>query len=244
MQYTINENIIFDTVQSTLFNTQTEQSVTLSISQSHILELLINSNADIIPKDKLINDLWDKHGISTSGHTLNQYVSILRNVLNNLGCADYIITIPRIGLRVNPDIMISRQSTVSSQSDVKEKKGSLSTKCYVFIVCIVTLLIVLPVFYLINSKENELDSPKIKNCLIKSIQDFSAADQLTMKRQAEEILLENNLTCNSQRVVFFGRYKLLSDNNYGRTLLSYCSLNGRGDIISCDNYYYQNWRLN
>ncbi|MCU6336881.1 winged helix-turn-helix domain-containing protein [Enterobacter quasiroggenkampii] len=243
MEYIINEKIVFDTTQNSLTNSETGQSVTLSISQSHMLEILINSNTEIVTKDKLINDLWDKHGISTSGHTLNQYVSILRKMLSNLGCEDVILTIPRVGLRINPVITTSSYKTEPLPPERITSKKTLWKIKYVLMIGGIAILTTLFTYYKSYHDKKTTYSSSIKKCVIKNIQDLSTADKLIMKKQAEEILLENKLSCNDDRVVFFDRYKLLSDDNYGRTLLSYCSVSDNGGIVSCDSYYYQNWRL-
>jgi hypothetical protein len=81
------------------------------------------------------------------------------------------------------------------------------------------------------------------DCRIGFFRGFSTQDEVEMLKQIDEIKRENSLKCNARRVILFDFYKAELGHDYGRTLLSYCSLDNDKKIVSCDNYYYTNWRV-
>ncbi|MDJ0476207.1 hypothetical protein QNA27_21415 [Pantoea eucalypti] len=61
-------------------------------------------------REILLTEVWDKYGLRGSNSNLNQYLSMLRRALAAYGCENLIITIPKIGIRLNTDISIERES--------------------------------------------------------------------------------------------------------------------------------------
>jgi hypothetical protein len=64
-----------------------------------------------------------------------------------------------------------------------------------------------------------------------------------MDKQILQILSENHQPCDPGRRFYFDKMTSLTTKNYGRTILSACKLNTSGHIISCDNFYYMDWRV-
>ncbi|CDL37722.1 hypothetical protein [Citrobacter freundii] len=56
--------------------------------------------------------VWDDYGLQASNSSLNQYISILRRALSAFGCEELIITVPKMGFRLNPDITLQLTQTV------------------------------------------------------------------------------------------------------------------------------------
>lgn len=245
MRYKINDKIIFDMLSSSVEHIETQDSVILSLSQSHLLRVIITSGSEILPKDKIISDLWNHHGISVSGNTLNQSLSVFRRILAGFECDNFIITIPRVGIRVNPDIAIQVLDVTPSHASLYDKKTTWSRFgkktvvgfIFIFIFCVIYSYELYSVFPIYNKSI-------IKGCVVNNVQNMGHNEKQQEEKEIIKILKENNLICNDKRVIFFDRYRMLSDENYGRTLLSYCTLNDSDVIVMCDNYYYRNWRVN
>ncbi|EOH8097145.1 transcriptional regulator, partial [Salmonella enterica subsp. enterica serovar Newport] len=64
-------------------------------------------------RDTLFKTVWDDNGMRSSNSNLNQYISILRKQLVQVGLPEnIIITVPRVGFMFNPDIDVQREIPV------------------------------------------------------------------------------------------------------------------------------------
>lgn len=109
MIYIIDNNITYNSDDCTLFHIPTQESLSLSISSGRLFEQLLNSEGEILARDTLLTEVWDKYGLRGSNSNLNQYLSILRRALAAYGCENLIITIPKMGIRLNTEIKIERE---------------------------------------------------------------------------------------------------------------------------------------
>ncbi|MEN4535794.1 winged helix-turn-helix domain-containing protein [Pantoea agglomerans] len=110
MIYIIDDQVSYKSDDCTLSHIPTQESLSLSISSGRLFEQLLNSGGEILARDTLLTEVWDKYGLRGSNSNLNQYLSIVRRALAAYGCENLIITIPKIGIRLNTDIKIERQS--------------------------------------------------------------------------------------------------------------------------------------
>jgi len=113
MIYIINDIITFNSDDCTLSHIPTQESLSLSISSGRLFEQLLNSGGEILARDTLLTEVWDKYGLRGSNSNLNQYLSIVRRALAAFGCENLIITIPKIGIRLNTEIKVERESPPS-----------------------------------------------------------------------------------------------------------------------------------
>jgi DNA-binding winged helix-turn-helix (wHTH) protein len=109
MIYIIDDSITYNSDDCTLTHLPTQESLSLSISSGRLLERLLDSDGEILARDTLLTEVWDKYGLRGSNSNLNQYLSIVRRALASYGCDNLIITIPKIGIRINTDINIERR---------------------------------------------------------------------------------------------------------------------------------------
>lgn len=116
MLYTIAEVIVFNSDDGTLTRIQDDEVVKLSIPASRLFEVLLNAPGGFLDRESLLTEVWDKYGLRGSHGNLNQYVSILRRTLAMLGCEKLIVTVPKMGFRLNLDISV----TVSAQTPLPE----------------------------------------------------------------------------------------------------------------------------
>ncbi len=94
MIYTIDRIITYNSDDCSLGHIPTQESLSLSISSGRLLERLLNSSSEILSRDMLLTEVWDKYGLRGSNSNLNQYLSILRRPLAGFGCENLIITDP------------------------------------------------------------------------------------------------------------------------------------------------------
>ena len=256
MIYNVEDIVLFNTDLSTLTHIETQECISLTLSQSLILDLILQSDSDILPRDKIIDVLWTHHGINTSGHTLNQYISLLRRLFARFEMENLIITIPRVGLRLNPEVKV----TVVMENQEAEKSCELPKisvhapfACHASkpdtlkkktLTCpLVCLLTIAAMVLMLFSVKNPL--PDHTNSELNHYDDYTVelpkSFTSTTKTNLLNSITTNKIICDPGRAFFLKFYKITSGKDYGRTMLVYCLTDTAGKIVSCDNYYHRVW---
>lgn len=273
MIYIINDQIAFNSDDCSLSHTPTQETLSLSISAGRLFERLLNSQGGVLARETLLSEVWDKYGLRGSNSNLNQYLSILRRTLAAYGCDNLIITIPKIGIRLNTDInVVSVPATVGETSDMAE----VSSGKYVAdplpdnllkpvviasqyeapfrigrrgIVAAAVLLLTIAMFIyytLVHSglDNNEFSTIKLEGgCEAVLFSGLEVVESETINRQIQQILKKHNQSCKPGRRIFFDMNTASLPNNFDRAILSACNLDNTGHIISCNNFYYLDWRV-
>ncbi|WP_187433167.1 winged helix-turn-helix domain-containing protein, partial [Serratia marcescens] len=65
------------------------------------------SDAGVISKKQLFDDVWEQFGLYVSDNNLLQTIYALRRDLKAIGASDLILTHPRLGYQINPIYLIS-----------------------------------------------------------------------------------------------------------------------------------------
>lgn len=108
MRFNIEGVVIFDTEKALLVNRLTEDSIELSQTSARLLAALLTHSGDILARDEIFQSIFDKFGARASNSNLNQYISILRKNLHDLGIEqEIIITVPRVGFKISDHVAIS-----------------------------------------------------------------------------------------------------------------------------------------
>lgn len=267
MIYTIDGSITYNTDDCTLSHLPTQESLSLSISTGRLFERLLTSEGDILSRETLLTDVWDKYGLRGSNSNLNQYLSILRRALAAYGCENLIITIPKVGIRLNIDIPVERTASSSAPvNDTEQDKvfpqqaepaapfslpiaPDAPVKKYQWLYLLaggICLLGVLVWGYLALHKEEETPAATLSltgGCQAVVLQGIDDEERQTLTSQIEQMLRENHQLCDKSRRIYFDRNTAFTTQNYGRTILSSCKLNSDGHVIACDNFYYLDWRM-
>lgn len=100
--------------------------------------------------------VWDDYGLQASNSSLNQYISILRRALSAFGCEELIITVPKMGFRLNPDITLQLTQTVPlsiPEQVTSQRTGKLFSlkNAYLTMIIVLTLFICGAIVFLIPS---------------------------------------------------------------------------------------------
>lgn len=268
MIYIIDGSIAYNSDDCSLSHLPTQESLSLSISSGRLFERLLNSDGEILPRDTLLTEVWDKYGLRGSNSNLNQYLSILRRALAAYGCENLIITIPKVGIRLNTEIPITRESAISEgvpdattaiieEQAIKSpeafqphKKGAKSSRGSRWQLKAATLAILLGVIAWIwlksYSSEQEISPVSVSlpgGCSAVFVAGLDVGERESVKKQILQMLKENHQSCDASRRLYFDKNTSFNTQNYGRTILSSCRLNDSGHVISCDNFYYLDWRL-
>jgi len=276
MIYIIDDQVTYNSDDCTLSHIPTQETLSLSISSGRLFEQLLNSQGEILARETLLTEVWDKYGLRGSNSNLNQYLSILRRALAAYGCENLIITIPKIGIRLNTEIKIEREpspafvvsedqrdeepaeSAVSSQdspaispdsvmADKLVKKSFLTVRQAIFAIVMLMLLGSAFWYFTISEsaeKNSSMSTIKLQGgCEAVIIQGLDVFEQKSLDKQILEILRENDQSCVPGRRIYFDKNTSLTTTDYGRTVLSACNLNSSGHIVSCDSFYYLDWRM-
>lgn len=274
MIYIIDDQVTYNSDDCTLSHIPTQETLSLSISSGRLFEQLLNSQGEILARETLLTEVWDKYGLRGSNSNLNQYLSILRRALAAYGCENLIITIPKIGIRLNSDIKIERESSpafvvtevqsdeepaesaVSSQdspaippdlvmADKVVKKSGLNVRKGIFVLM---LMLLGSAFWYFTAGGHDEKNPSMSTiklqggCEAVIIQGLDVFEQKSLDKQILEILKENNQSCVPGRRIYFDKNTSFRTTNYGRTIVSACNLNSSGHIVSCESFYYLDWR--
>ncbi|TCT87657.1 DNA-binding winged helix-turn-helix (wHTH) protein [Gibbsiella quercinecans] len=259
MIYTIDGTITYNSDDCTLSHLPTQETLSLSISSGRLFEQLLNSNGEILARDVLLTEVWDKYGLRGSNNNLNQYLSIVRRALAAFGCENLIITVPKMGIRLNTDIPITREAFARedvSQSSLTETSSPVKSRAKVHVAlygCLLLagLLICLIAgrswYYLvIKAGKQEIAPVSISlagGCRVVFLEGGDSPAEPELKNQIQQMMRENHQTCDSSLRLYFDKNTAFSPQNYGRTLISFCKLDNSGNVISCDNVYYLDWRM-
>lgn len=111
MPYIIENIIKFDEVKGCLINVDTNDETSLPPSAVCILSILLNQEHRPVERGELIEQVYVRFGYDMANNTLNQYISLLRKNIRELGVeAEVIITIPKVGFYISSELMIKVES--------------------------------------------------------------------------------------------------------------------------------------
>lgn len=105
--FIIDKDVFFNEEGGQLENQVADVSVMMAASTRRLLAVLILNQGNPVTRDSLFKMVWDDNGMRSSNSNLNQYISILRKQLSQVGLPDdTVITIPRVGFMFNPEIEV------------------------------------------------------------------------------------------------------------------------------------------
>lgn len=250
MIFIIGEVIKFNSEDGSITHDETHESIVLTLTASRLLEALLKSPHEIYYREQLLSRVWDDYGLQGSNSSLNQYISILRRSLATFGCENFIITVPKMGFRLNPDIALHLPSDSShcEQKQDKFKKKSLLSKRFFILFAFISLLIYMLFSYsdhlrMKDSNHYSLYYDRLDNgCDVVFIKNLTKERKDRAKKYIEKIISDNAIICGSDKKIIFDQNGLFTSDRMQRTLFSICIKDINQQIVSCDNVYYHNWK--
>ncbi|HFZ1707413.1 TPA: transcriptional regulator [Citrobacter sedlakii] len=118
MKYLIQQKIQFDAGEGYLISDNGEM-IQLTRTACLLLVTLLTEQG-VISRNTLLEKVWDTQGQQGSYSSLNQYLSIIRRSFRQLGLVNIVITVPRKGYQLNPDI-----SVTSVASEGRAENGAI-----------------------------------------------------------------------------------------------------------------------
>ncbi|EKN9233433.1 transcriptional regulator [Salmonella enterica] len=142
--YLINSTHTYNDKTNELKNIKTGKMIKIAAMRIKCLEYMLNhAQQEIIYKKQLTNELWGERSQFISDANLTQILYLLRRDLKGFGLSQFFSTVPRTGIKVDANIIISNEK--------KNPPSSLKKEEYKYIALFFALLtMVITVIYLIQ----------------------------------------------------------------------------------------------
>ncbi|EAS0068652.1 transcriptional regulator [Salmonella enterica] len=142
--YLINSTHTYNDKTNELKNIKTGKMIKIAAMRIKCLEYMLNhAQQEIIYKKQLTNELWGERSQFISDANLTQILYLLRRDLKGFGLSQFFSTVPRTGIKVDANIIISNEK--------KNLLSSLKKEEYKYIALFFALLtMVITVIYLIQ----------------------------------------------------------------------------------------------
>ncbi|EIV7687469.1 transcriptional regulator [Salmonella enterica] len=142
--YLINHTHTYNDKTNELKNIKTGKEIKIAAMRIKCLEYMLNhAQQEIIYKKQLTNELWGERSQFISDANLTQTLYLLRRDLKGFGLSQFFSTVPRTGIKVDANIIISNEN--------KNIPTSLKIEWHKYIALLFALLtMVTMVIYLIR----------------------------------------------------------------------------------------------
>lgn len=70
---------------------QPDRRLTFTTIPTRLFTYLLENADRMVGREELLNNIWDKYGLEPSNNSVNQYISLIRKSLSELGCDEEII---------------------------------------------------------------------------------------------------------------------------------------------------------
>lgn len=220
-----------------------------------------------LTRNELLDSVWDAHGLRSSSHTLNKYISELRKHFVQFGIVEECITtVPRVGFMFNSDIEVrvltqptsedeSRLQDENNDAQILKQRSSMRVK-YRKLPLALALVVVLISATLITlglrvpSKDlaqvRDLKTYFLFNygsCPVYTVQRNSASLSEQKKDLFIELAKANGIDCLDGTSFLYQVSESYLYGNKGRAFISRCT--ARNDkYISCLNNYWSGYERN
>lgn len=227
MKYIINNAIIYDAHKGTLsLSKSNDKEVVLLKPSQRLLSLFIEYNNEIVERERLLDEVWNNHGLTASNNNLSNYISGLRKTLSQLGQDDILVTYPRQGFKFVAESITLLGEEKDEDNGETPKAHPLAEKNTRRIKPLILLLLPLAAgfvaigtalyYYTANNDLSFIG--KYRSCNVFAIdntQDISSARQL---------LSEFDYDCNSNASVYL--YNQVADDDSTAAVMTYCPRQG------------------
>lgn len=252
MKYLIDDTLIYRPEDGVLIHSGNEDElVTLTATANSILSLLVSRHGVAIERDTFLSEVWDARGLRGSNSSLNQYISMLRKTLAGFAPqTPFIITVPKIGFMLNPDLPVIRQDeevteeTASAQRATPATRRLLRWGWIMLLACATVLNFVFGPGHVTQghggSKADVWPLTTFGQCPVYTLRALPEAWHDEAKALAEKVAQETGMPCQRNTVFYLHVQDSIFFGEGGRLVLSRCARSG-GKAASCQTHYYYQW---
>lgn len=237
MVYLIDGVVIYDALNGTLrqASEKISDAVNLTTIANKILSHLLQHHGELVTRDTLFDEIWEKEGIVSSSNTLTQYISLLRKIFSGyLGNKEVIVTVPRSGY------YFSRAVTVTVKTDAPRWRPRLKNVVTFFVI----LSLLFSGMFFFTSRPATVSPRKIgelKGCPVYDISGVKSnvadASSFDVARQALE---KNNQICTETTAFYIYAQEALHLHKPARIMFTRC-IEWHDGRDTCQNIYYYTW---
>jgi DNA-binding winged helix-turn-helix (wHTH) protein len=220
------------------------QSIELSLSSARLLTRLLLTPNELVKRDDLLSDVWDKFNLTPSDSNLNKNISLIRKAFAELSIENSIETLPKQGFMLVLTVKELNSDLSYVPISVEESKGSTVARkidCRWFFIIFTSILLFsvlcYSIFTSIDDDHGFLYFGKVGLCdvytpesaKIKSIETFihSPAGKQAMHRCE-----------NTHKIVYIDDNKLNIEDFKKETFVAVCDANNFGGRNECKNYVF------
>ena len=246
MQYVIDDQFDYRPADGALWNiTQPENAIVLTSIPAKILCYLFEHQEKAVTREEFYAEVWDKYGLQASNNSLNQNISLLRKILQELGCrVDLIETVPHIGYMLNTQVFKVVHITDSAPASRTFTLFSLIRKPLPVLTGLMVILAGLAVSQMVFPSVNDIPAQQFYSlgnigvCEIHTV--FRNSRELTAdKLSIAEKFMEAYLPCKENEFYVFQPEDRFVHDRKGRVFLSRCTYQGmnRAYFAGCKDIY-------
>ncbi len=256
VEYIINNRLIYNENDSCLsLKDDDGEPVMLTATLNRLLALLVRNNGTTLPRDMLLQQVWEVYGQVAANHNLNNNVSMLRKLLAGMGEENLIVTQPKIGFRFAAlelqaigveGAPAGPASPGGLGATEQAKSGSTFSALRVIIMAVVTLLVG-AMYWWSGSGRGLPDAALgplniIGECRVQLINRYHRAGHDEVERgSVQQALAAAGITCDRPaQVYYYNNDVLVPGGGKINTVffISYCPLTTAGEKrIQCENIY-------
>ncbi|VEJ55017.1 winged helix-turn-helix domain-containing protein [Pragia fontium] len=107
MEYIFNDSVIFNESGGLRFKHKTQPAISMTVIQAGILIELIKAQSKPVHRNDLLDKVWEDNGYPASNNSLNHNIGFLRKTLKDYGINDAIITVHRVGFKLNKAVDVN-----------------------------------------------------------------------------------------------------------------------------------------
>ena len=266
MHYILHNTIEFNTDELTLERLHEPfAAVTLTVTMSRLLLFLVEHHGNNVTKDDILSQVWEANGLRASTHSLNKYISELRQMFRTLGVdEEVIVTIPRVGFSIPETILISSLADAAPQSDLPlseshSKEQGYRFKDYQFILLVIMILLLSgSLFYILYFTADEGVSDvyttiqktypvgMIETCPVVALKPIAQNLKPRNMEITRHILKKLSISCEAESLYYIRFSDDVIYHQPGRVFFADCSIRDRkvGSLSSCYNYYGLDYETN
>lgn len=247
MKYLLANMLIYDDEDGSLSLTgaPAEESQILTSTANHIFSLLVAHHGMVVDREKFLQDVWDARGLTGSNNSLNQYISILRKLLDGMVPATtFIITVPKTGFMLNSEISVQplthqRSTTVSERTDAHRSRPGLALWLGIF-----TLAVAAICGSYIAQKQSPLVTGRyllthIGACPVYTFTPVADVFQKQAIELTRQIKQKSGVSCLENSVFYVHIQNTLFYGDTGRLVLAQCSRSSQNTSTCRTNYFYE-----
>ncbi|POT58082.1 transcriptional regulator [Citrobacter amalonaticus] len=265
MEYLISSQVKYRSDDGAMWPVRDEDSVIiLTITMNRLLAYLLERRGQVVTRDELLNNVWDSHGLRSSNHTLNKYISEIRKHLVSSGIKEECVTtVPRIGFMFSSEVDVrgltdkrlgQEPSTdyINTESGKALQRLAAGAKYKATFITLALMLIAASVTLIIAGIH--LPTPKTekpqdiqtyflfdyKTCPVYTIQKNSVSLSEQKRKMFLELVESNNIDCLKGTSFLYQVSESYLYGNKGRAFISRCTAKNN-KYISCLNNYWSGY---